>query len=152
MSKASHSTTVLLALGQMDFVGFRKKPLRKWRLRPRIKMKKIIITTLLLFFGLVNGSYAAVIDFTPGAFSSEEKQSSSYRGPAGLAVKAVPALPESNGAILDHDSAEDSSYVINNYEADAIERKEESSALFLNLFKALDEVLSSDSFDETFRD
>ena len=151
MSKAPHSTTVLLALGLMNFVGFRKKLLSKWRLNPRIKMKKIIITALLLFFGLVNGSYAAVIDFTPGAFSSEEKHSSSYRGPAGLAVKAVPDFPESNVAILHHDSAE-GSYDIYSYEADEIERKEEPSALFFYLFKALDEVLSSDSFDETFRD
>jgi len=104
-------------------------------------MKKIIITSVLLFFGLATGSYATVIDFTSGDFSSAGGQSSFYYSSAGLTIEALPS-----GAELYHDTT-DGLGVIHDYEDDEIEG-DELLHLHFDAAQFLNEILITDLFYE----
>lgn len=106
-------------------------------------MKKIIITSVLLFFGLATGSYATVIDFTSGDFSSAGGQSSFYYSSAGLRIEALPS-----GAVLYHDTA-DGLGVIYGYEDDEVEG-DESLHLHFDVAQFLNGILITDLFNEPY--
>ncbi len=112
-------------------------------------MKKIIIPAVLLFFGLVNGSYAKGMDSMAGPGPVAQTQPPSYYDSVGRAGEAGPRLPGPNEAALDEDPV-DGFYVTSDYEVGDKKVKKDPSRLFSDLFKALSEVLNSDSFDETF--
>ena len=52
-------------------------------------MKKILIISLILSFGLVTGSYATVIDFRSGAFSGADGESFFDYPSAALRIDAL---------------------------------------------------------------
>jgi len=108
-------------------------------------MKKIIITSVLLFFGLAAGSYATVIDFTSSDFSSAGGQSSFYYSSAGLTIEALPS-----GAVLYHDTT-DGLGVIYGYEDDEVEG-DESLHLHFDDAQFLNGILITDLFYEPSND
>jgi len=52
-------------------------------------MKKILILSMILSFGLVTGSYATVIDFRSGAFSGANGEPYFEYAPAALRIDAL---------------------------------------------------------------
>ena len=108
-------------------------------------MKKIVVTLLLLFFGLANGSYATVIDFRSGYFSSAHGLSSFYYSPVGLTINALP-----EEAKLYQDSV-DGLGVIYDYESDEVEGSE-FLHLHFNVAQLLHEIFITDLFYEPYND
>jgi len=106
-------------------------------------MKKIIILLVLIFFGFVSGSYAAIIDFRSGDFSSADGSSSFSYAPAGLTITASP-----DGAVLYQDSI-DGLGVRYSYENDEIEG-DECLHLSFNTSQFLYEILITDLFYEPY--
>lgn len=104
-------------------------------------MKKIIVLSLLLFFSLITGSYATIIDFRSGEFSSANGNSSFYYSPAGLTINALPGT-----AVLYQDST-DGLGINYSYEYDEIE---EDEILYLQFDTPylLNEILLTDLFYE----
>jgi hypothetical protein len=104
-------------------------------------MKKAIVLSVLLFFGSVSGSYATIIDFRSGDFSSANGSSVFILD--GLTITASPY-----GAVLYQDS-DDGLGVRYSYENDEVEGQE-----FLHLsFDAsqiLNEILITDLFNEPY--
>jgi hypothetical protein len=108
-------------------------------------MKKIFIFSVLLFFGSVGGSYATLIDFRSGDFSSADGSSSFFYAPAGLIITAFP-----NGATLYQDSTDGLGIRYRcSYEDDEIEGRE-----FLHLFfdvpQVLNEIRITNLFNEPY--
>jgi hypothetical protein len=108
-------------------------------------MKKIIILSVLLFFGFVSGSYAALIDFRSGDFSSADGSPSFFYEPAGLTIIASP-----DSAVLYQDST-DGLGVRYSYENDEIEG-DESLHLSFNASQCLHQILITDLFYEPYND
>ena len=106
-------------------------------------MKKVIILSLLLFFGFVTGSYATLIDFTSDDFSLAYGESSFYNSPTGLTIEALP-----DGATLYQDDT-DGIGVQRDYEYDEIEEMELLHLHFDNA-QLLNEILITDLFNEPY--
>ena len=111
-------------------------------------MKKILIISLMLSFGLVSGSYATVIDFRSGVFSGAKGKSVFEYPSAGLTISAL-----SNGAKLYQDSQDglgvNSSEDPTTYEWDEIEGAE-LLKLHFNIPQVLHEILITDLFYEPY--
>ena len=108
-------------------------------------MKKIFIFSVLLFFGSVGGSYATLIDFRSGDFSSADGLSSFFYAPAGLTITASP-----NSATLYQDSTDGLGIRYRySYEDDEIEGKEFLHLSF-NVPQVLNEIQITDLFNEPY--